>query len=81
MTSEASSSFDPILDEIERKMAIGEIRDAMGKREFWELTEHAVSYSRFVYDQCRKKKFSRRQSMQLTLQFSKDLFFGGFKNT
>ena len=79
MTDESSSSYDPILDEVERKVAMGEVRDAMGKEEFWELTEHAVSYSRFVYDQCRKKKFSRRQSMRLTLQFSKDLFFGGVK--
>ena len=38
------NSNDPILDEIERKLAIGEIRTAMEGREFWELTEHAVAY-------------------------------------
>ena len=61
---------DPILDEIERKLAIGEIRDTMKKREFWELTEHAVAYARFVFNEARERKFNRRQSMALALCYS-----------
>ena len=66
---------DPILDEIERKMAMGEIRGAMKDREFWEMTEHAIVYARFVYDKSRKINFSRRQSMSIALNFAKRLFF------
>jgi len=61
---------DPILDEIERKLAIGEIRDTMKERELWELTEHAVAYARFVYNEARERKFNRRQSMALALCYS-----------
>ena len=71
---------DPILDEIERKMAIGEIRDAMETREFWELTEHAVAYARFVFNNARQRKFNRRQSMALAICYSKELFFHAGKS-
>jgi hypothetical protein len=77
----SSQPDDPILDEVERKVAIGEIRNAMKTGEFWELTEHAISYARFVYDECRKKKFSRRQAMSFSLHFSRDLFFNTGKSS
>ena len=64
------NSNDPILDEIERKLAIGEIRTAMEGREFWALTEHAVAYARFVFNEARERKFNRRQSMALALCYS-----------
>ena len=72
---------DPILDEIERKLAIGEIRTAMEGGEFWELTEHAVAYARFVFNKARESKFNRRQSMALALCYSKELFFGAGKSS
>ena len=79
--NEEGSQSDPILDEIERRMAMGEIRGAMKDREFWEMTEHAIVYARFVYDKSRKVKFSRRESMSMSLELTKQLFFSSGKSS
>ncbi len=72
---------DPILDEVERKMAMGEIHEAMKSREFWELTQAAIQYARFVYDYARKSKFNRKESMALALDYSKIVFFNDIKSS
>ena len=74
-----SEESDPILDEVERKMAMGEVHEAMRTREFWELTQAAIQYARFVYDNARKNKFSRKDAMSLALDYSKILFFNDLK--